>query len=187
MYTTRCFIAIPVGPPASSVVSRLLGKLGAKVPAIKWTRHDQLHLTIKTLGELDNRDLLKVGEELRRACAEIEPFSVSLGGIGTFPKNKPAKVVWIGVSEGADVLSALYQQLEQSLSDIGLPQEGKMYRPNLTLGRVGREADLELLAESLHAVGPDVETVFEVDEVVIYAAIREKAGILYEPIDTVEL
>lgn len=187
MYTTRCFIAIPVGPPASSMVTRLLGKLETMVPGIKWTRHDQLHLTIKTLGELDNRDLLKVGEELRQACAEVEPFIVSLDGIGTVPKDKPAKVVWMGVSEGDDVLQALYQKLEKSLSDIGLPQEGKMYRPHLTLGRVGRTADLVLLQESLQAVAPEVQATFEVEEVLIYASIREKSGIVYEPIDTVML
>jgi RNA 2',3'-cyclic 3'-phosphodiesterase len=187
MYTTRCFIAVPVGPPASSVIGRLLGKLGTSVPDVKWTRFDQLHLTIKFLGELDNRDLLKVGEELRRACAETEPFSISLSGIGTFPKNKPAKVVWAGVQEGSAILESLYLQLDQGLSAIGLPKEGKMYKPHLTLGRVGRGGDLELLAQKLQAIEPDVESVFDVDEILIYASIREKSGMVYEPIDTVEL
>ncbi|MEZ6136038.1 MAG: RNA 2',3'-cyclic phosphodiesterase [Pirellulaceae bacterium] len=187
MYTTRCFVAVPLGPPASSVTKRLIGRWQGTLEDVKWTRADQLHVTLKFLGELDNRDLLRVSEELQRACESIEPFTASLNGLGTFPRNKPAKVIWARVDEGSDILQQLYQHLDQALVEIGVPQDGKAYSPHVTLGRVGRTTDLDQLAQAMQAAEAEVQTMFDVDHVVVFASLREKGGIVYEPIETVAL
>jgi RNA 2',3'-cyclic 3'-phosphodiesterase len=187
MYTTRCFIAVPLSPPASSVARRLVTQLQQQVPNVKWMRPEEMHITVKFLGELDNRDLLRVGEELRRACAEVEPFSASLEGLGTFPKNKTPRVIWAGVQGGREYFEQLYHQLDQALVELGVPQEGKAYTPHLTLGRVGKGVDMDLLMRSLQRAAPEMKGTFEVDEVVLFTSLREKGGFIHEPIDTVEL
>lgn len=187
MYSTRCFIAVPLQPPASTVARKLLDRLKQTVGNVKWTRPEELHITLKFLGELDNRDLLRVGQELRKACADIGPFSASLNGLGTFPKHKPPRIVWAGIDEGREIFERLYHHLDQSLIELGVPQEGKAYTPHLTLGRVGRGADLELLAATMQAVAPEMNALFDVDEVVLFTSLREKGGFVHEPIDTVEL
>lgn len=187
MYTTRCFIAVPLSPPASSVARRLVTQLQQQVPNVKWTRPEEMHITVKFLGELDNRDLLRVGEELRQACGGLEPFSGTLEGLGTFPKNKTPRVIWAGVKLGREYFEQLYQHLDQALIELGVPQEGKAYTPHLTLGRVGKGVDLDLLTRTLQRTAPEMKANFEVDEVVLFTSIREKGGFAYEPIDTVEL
>ncbi len=187
MYTTRCFIATPLHSPAAAVARRIVGQLQNKVSHVKWMRPEEMHITIKFLGELDNRDLVRVSEELRKACSEVEPFSASLNGLGTFPKNKAPRVIWAGVDEGREYFEQLYQQLDRALIELGVPQEGKAYTPHLTLGRVGKGADVELLTKTLQQAAPEMQGVFEVDEVILYTSIREKGGFIYEPIDTVEL
>ncbi len=187
MYSTRCFVAVPVGPPAISVLGRLLARLSAEVPGVKWTRPEQLHISVKFLGELDNRDLLTVCEELAKICAPLEPTSASLSGLGTFPKNKPPKVVWVGLDLGRELLEQLYQQLDQAFIAMGIPQEGRAYTPHLTLGRVARDTDLQLLERTMQSIEPEVQTLFDIEEVVIYASLREKSGVVYEPIETIVL
>ena len=187
MYSTRCFVAVPLPPPASTVARKLISEMKQTTNNIKWTRPEEMHITLKFLGELDNRDLLRVGEELRNGCADIEPFTASLHGLGTFPKNKPPRVLWAGVDEGREVFEQLYQHLDQALIELGIPQEGKAYTPHLTLGRVGRGTDLQVLAAEMQRLAPEMKAPFDVNEVILYTSIRAKGGFIHEPIDTVEL
>lgn len=187
MYSTRCFIAIPVLAPALGTSLRLISQLKNRVDNVKWTREVDMHITLKFLGDIDNRELVGISQALREMCASVEPFVASLDGIGTFPRGKPPRIIWAGIREGADVLGSLYKQLDEALIGLGVPQEARAYSPHLTLGRVGRGADLERLDQELKRVAPEMKTSFDVNEVIIYASLRERGGNVYEPLDRIEL
>jgi RNA 2',3'-cyclic 3'-phosphodiesterase len=187
MYSTRCFIAIPVLPPAATNVLRIVADLRNSVDNVKWTREEELHITLKFLGEMDNRDLLTVSSELRRICQTVEAFTASLDGISTFPRGKPPRIVWAGIQAGRDSLVSLYEQLDAAMVQLGVPQEGRAYTPHLTLGRVGRGADLERLQQHLQRVDSGMQGSFDVNEVILFASLRERGKLVYEPLDRIEL
>lgn len=187
MGSTRCFVAVDLQPPADTKVRRLIRQLQSRVENVRWTSPDQLHITVNFLGDIDDRELPSVCENIRQVCQDIEPFCISLKGLGTFPKGKPPRVVWAAVDQGAEVLAKMYSELDSVFASLGIPQEGKAYRPHVTLGRVGRGADRELLSETLAEVGPGFATHFEVDEVRLLASIRERGTVVHESLDTVEL
>lgn len=187
MYTTRCFIAVPILPPASTNALRVIADLRDKVANVKWTRENEMHITLKFLGEIDNRDLLRVSSELRRICTGIEPFVASLDGAGTFPKGKPPRIVWAGIDQGREILASMYDQLDAALVEIGVPREGRAFTPHLTLGRVGRGADQERLLTNVERLSPSLKGSFDVNEVIVYASLRERGGHTYEPLDRIEL
>ena len=138
MQTTRTFIAVEVGSPAREVMLRLIKQLSSELEGVRWTQPDQLHLTLKFLGDIDNRSLPEICTQMRAACEGIEAFSVALEGLGAFPKNKPPRVLWAGIEQGAAQLSTLHQRLESSLHSVGAPNEGRGYTPHMTLGRINR-------------------------------------------------
>jgi 2'-5' RNA ligase len=184
---TRAFIAVNIGEPARSVIKRLIENLQSKVDHIRWTRDDQLHLTVKFLGDVDNRELPQICNNLRDQCQFVEPFIVSLVGLGTFPSGRPPRIIWASIEEGLQQLSDLHQRLDASLADLGLPREGRRYTPHLTLGRVRRGAAIPELQDVLSKFQGAARTQFDVDEVILMASLRERGKSLYEPIDVVEL
>lgn len=187
MYTTRTFVAIEVGPQAVAALIRLQKQLEGQVADLRWIPADQMHVTIKFLGDVDNRDLPKICEELHRACQGLEPFDASMRGLGTFPRNKPPRLLWAGMDEGCQELIGIHQHLDHSLAEIGIPREGRAFTPHLTLGRVGRNTQLETLAGLVADASPGINARFEVDEVHLMASIRERGKIVHEPIETVVL
>lgn len=187
MQTTRTFIAIEVGSPAREVVLRLLKQLSSELSGVRWTQPDQLHLTLKFLGDIDNRTLPEVCTQMRAACDGIEAFSVALQGLGAFPKNKPPRVLWTGIEQGAEQLAVLHQRLDSSLSNLGAPADNRGYAPHLTLGRINRGADQNEIATRLERDAATHFAQFDVNELQLIASVRERNRMIYETIDSAPL
>jgi len=187
MQTTRTFIAIEIGSPAREIMLRLIKQLAVELSGVRWTQPDQLHLTLKFIGDIDNRTLPEICNHMRAACAGVDAFSASLRGLGAFPKNKPPRVVWVGFKDGVEPLELINQRLETSLAAAGVPREGRAYAPHLTLGRINRGADQHQIASRITR---DTETDFanfDVSDVHLIASIRERNRMIYETIDSVPL
>ncbi len=185
MQTTRCFVAVPLESSTAHTVKKLINTLDSSAPKVRWVQPDQLHITLKFLGELDNLLLPQVCDILQVACAKVEPFSISLAGVGAFPVGKPPRVVWAKVSDGSEPLQVLFASLDEALVDIGISREGRAFTPHLTLGRVGRGADTGGLLEVLES--QEFQSQFPADAVHLYSSTRERKGFTYDPIHTVEL
>ncbi len=187
MQTTRTFIAVEIGSPAREVILRFLKQLSVDLNGVRWTQPDQLHLTLKFIGDIDNRTLPEICNQMRTACGSVEAFSATLKGLGAFPKNKPPRVLWVGFSEGSEPLTLIHNHLESQLTGLGVPSEGRAYVPHLTLGRINRGADQEQIAAR---VARDVDTEFasfDISDVHLIASIRERNRMIYETIDSVAL
>jgi 2'-5' RNA ligase len=183
MATLRTFIAVPVtaGPALRSVIARL-GGLGR---AIKAVDPDQLHLTLKFLGDTAAEQVPAIAAEIREAVAGGACFDLTLSGIGVFPHARRPTVVWAGVVN-ADPLIALAGELEQRLERLGFAREGRAYQPHLTLARIRSRppADLgDLLArEDQTGFGTAA-----IESVVFYQSELRSDGPAYTPLETVEL
>lgn len=187
MQTTRTFIAVEIGSPAREVLLRLIKQLSSELSGVRWTQPDQLHLTLKFIGDIDNRALPEICNQMREACAGVEAFSAGLMGLGAFPKNKPPRVLWVGFNEGTEPLKLIHQRLETSLAGLGVPSEGRAYSPHVTLGRINRGADQELIASRMARDTESHFANFDVSDVHLIASIRERNRMIYETIDSVAL
>ncbi len=187
MESTRAFVAVELGWGTTSFLERVIKELKGKVQGVRWCRPEQLHLTLKFVGEIDNRELPQLCERVRAACADIEPIPLELRGLGAFPKNKPPRVLWVGVEEGTAELRTLAERLDEQLATLGIPRETRLFTPHLTLGRVGRGADAQKLQAAIESVAAQIAVRCEVDEVILMASIKQHAETVYEPIDTIEL
>jgi len=127
----RLFAAINL---PEELKSRLAGAVGGiNAAGLKKVGPENLHLTMKFLGEVDEKKVEFIKQKLGEIKAE--PFKVSLGGIGFFPNEDYIKVVWVGVSEGGQEIINLQKEMDSKLSEIGFAKE-KNFEPHLTIARV---------------------------------------------------
>ena len=146
----RLFLAINLEPPVSAAVSAAAIPLREAAPALSWVDAARLHLTLKFLGEQPDEMAGMVAAAMDRVARRHAAFESSLGEFGAFPNFRRARVVWIGM-EDEPRLEMLHHDVEVGAEALGLPLEGKPFRPHVTLARVQRrpgEAVLRALARA---------------------------------------
>jgi RNA 2',3'-cyclic 3'-phosphodiesterase len=134
MAPERLFIAIPL--PAS--LRAELAALYEPISGVAWTPPEQLHLTLRFLGEVE-RPLAETAEAALGAV-RVEAFVLPVGGIGAFPPRGAPRVLWVGVGRGHPRLHQLRQQIDDTLLGTGLALDVRRFEPHATLGRVRAEA-----------------------------------------------
>ena len=124
----RLFVA--VRPPAQ-ICDRLIAAQGG-VPGARWQDDGQLHLTLRFIGEVDAR----TGDDILAALASgrAAPFDMALHGVGSFARKGRIDTLWAGVTPH-EPLAALHKKIDHALVRVGLPPEGRAYRPHITLAR----------------------------------------------------
>lgn len=125
----RLFIAVPM---PESVTKRLV-ELQQPIEGLRWQQEEKLHLTIKFLGEIDSERVIKVQDAL--TSVNLSEFSITLDGLGYFPKGKQPRVLWVGIEKN-EPLQELYQTVESRCADLGFDPEQRSFKPHVTIGRI---------------------------------------------------
>ena len=189
MRTIRTFIAIPLGDEVSREAVRLIQRLKHPSDGIKWVPTDNLHLTLKFLGEVENTDIPRVCDVLGDACDEANPFELHFFGTGAFPTLQRPRVLYAGVQDDSGTLTDIVNALEHGLADLGFKPESRDYTPHLTLGRTkggrGRASD-EVIARMQAEEHLDIGSMVA-DSVQVIASFLDKHGPTYQVMGTVEL
>lgn len=138
----RTFIAIELDDPQKRALSDLQSRLKRErgSNAIRWTAPENIHLTLKFLGNVDADMMLDLQGAVADACTGASPFVLKLGGVGAFPNINRANVVWIGVQGDIEAATKLAQNIDEACAALGFPHEERPFSPHLTLGRVNRDA-----------------------------------------------
>ncbi|MCR4404904.1 MAG: RNA 2',3'-cyclic phosphodiesterase [Candidatus Acetothermia bacterium] len=103
---------------------------------VSWVKRENLHVTVKFLGEVDPARVEELRLAAELASAGFRPFPLELDLLGAFPNPQRPRVIWAGCSSPPSQALKLYEQLERELAPLGFPPEGKAYTPHVTLGRV---------------------------------------------------
>jgi 2'-5' RNA ligase len=145
----RTFIAvrIPVTDPISSVIRQLQ----TMRPALKVVSDDQLHVTLKFLGETDDSVVPRLGSLLHAIAATEAACEMNLTGLGAFPQVSRPNVVWAGFVDSGPLVR-LASSLESRCEALGFPREARPFRPHLTLART-KAAPPESLPEFIRDRG----------------------------------
>lgn len=129
----RLFVALR--PPPS--IRALLADTQEGVPHARWQDDEQLHLTIRYIGEVDRPVAEDIALELGRIHAPAP--TIAIAGVGAFDKQGRVDALWAGVAPH-DALAALHRKVDQALVRVGLAPEARAYLPHITLARMPRSA-----------------------------------------------
>ncbi|HXZ43228.1 MAG TPA: RNA 2',3'-cyclic phosphodiesterase, partial [archaeon] len=117
---------------------------------VSWVRAENVHVTLKFLGETEEKRLKRICPALAEVARSGAPISVEVSGIGSFGGRIP-RVVWVGVGDGAEALAELAGRVEIALGRVGVPKDRRGFTAHLTLGRVRSARNAEALMAGVEA------------------------------------
>ena len=129
----RLFVAIR---PPRPIRERLLAAMGG-VAGARWQQDDQLHLTLRFLGEVDRHRAVDVHAAL--GAIHHPRFEIALAGVDAFDRKGAATALWAAVAP-VEPVKALHKKVGQAAAGAGIAPEGRAYLPHITLARLGRSA-----------------------------------------------
>ena len=132
----RAFIAIDLPPKTKAAVSVLQEKLKNPGADLKWVEPDNIHLTLKFLGEIDPGQLDKINAIIEMVAKNNPDFVMHINSLGAFPKIDYCKVIWVGLDKGDSETKNLAQELEEKLEILGIPKEDREFSTHITIARL---------------------------------------------------
>lgn len=146
-----------------------------------WTRPDNIHLTIKFLGEVPAPDVVKLSNAAARATKPLSPFKLAVEQTGAFPSCSRPRVLWIGITDSDKQLARLQIQLEDECAIEGFPKETRPFHPHLTLARIRHAANAGALGTAHRSLMFEPLQI-EVSELLVIRSELGKEGSKYTPI-----
>ncbi len=176
----RCFLAVRVSEEVRKNAARLINEF--EMRGVKTVEPDNLHWTVRFFGELGDIEVEKV-KELMDSIEERE-FYVEVGGLGVFPRESRAKVVWLGIGEGGEEFTEFLREVNLKFSELG----GKSgVKPHLTLCRARSVKDRKKLYEKIEKFRDFSAGRMKVREIVLFESRLTPRGPVYREIKSVPL
>ena len=186
MDTFRTFIAIELPADVRARAAQHIARLRHELPDARasWSREDNLHLTLKFLGNVSVDEIPRVSNAVASATKSAPSFELKVSDCGTFPPQGRPSVLWLGTD--ACGLQALHAALEKELAEAGCARESRPFRPHLTIARLRHPQGARQLAE-LHKSLGFAPIQFSVSEVVVFKSELFKDGSKHTAISRHEL
>ncbi len=168
----RAFIAADLSPVVREAVARVSAHLRQQLAGLplRWVAPENMHLTLKFLGDVSARNLRLLEKMLAGEAAQHQAFEFGVGTLGAFPNIRHPRVIWVGV-RGPEALQRLHEGIEAAMARLGYPREQRPYQPHLTLARVVRNAPAEVIRR--------VSRVLRTEQVGYLGSVRVEAVHLY--------
>ena len=177
----RCFVAVELEHALRSPLVRLLREQLPRTRDVRWCTEQQLHVTLKFLGEVRDGQLPAVCDAVAQAARRIEPFSLCLAGLGCFPSPRNPRVLWCGVEDAAVSCARWLELADPLFETLGFPRETRAFHAHVTLGRSKGPAGADVMRRVLEKVAPPPPREMTVEEVVLFESRLDPRGARYTP------
>jgi 2'-5' RNA ligase len=177
----RCFVAVDIPEELKSRIVSMQEEFSSL--GVKLVEPENLHFTLKFLGEIDDVQIKEVEQDLSAVAKTFSPFSALLSGIGAFPSLSYIRVVWVG-SVSNDFIN-LHKAVAHALRNIGSPEKDLV--PHLTISRVRSAQDKEVIAKIIKRYEKESFGSMQVDRIKLKKSTLTPRGPIYEDIMSFEL
>ena len=186
---TRTFIAAVPSDGARRRALSLVATLQAAGADVRWSREENLHFTIKFLGDLGPGQLRAVCQTASDVAGRHAPFSIQLRGAGAFPNAARPGTIWLGAGDGQAAMADLAKDLDRALRKLRFPKERRAFHSHVTLGRVRRGGgpQFRALADAIREQNAFDGGPTTIRELVVFASRLTSPGPIYEMLHRAEL
>jgi 2'-5' RNA ligase len=185
MAKVRTFIAVEIAEEVRKRIAEFQEKLRQEPGRVSWSKPENIHLTLKFLGDVEETEIPKIVEAVERAVEGIAPFEVAVESSGGFPSLRRPRVLWIGCNDEDGRLKELAERVEQELAGLGYPRERRRFSPHLTIGRP-KSPFIEKISQRMEQT-EFVGGTMPVREVVVMKSQLHPKGAIYTPLARVAL
>ena len=186
----RAFIAIELSPDLKKHLAFLEEQLQSSGADVKWVEPKNIHLTLKFLGEINEKQFVEVTKIIQETAAKNKRFFIRLTSPGAFPKINFPRVIWIGIDKGETETKQIATILEEKTAKVGIPQENRPFSSHITLGRVRSGMNREKLVENLeHLENNSTKNAPEslVTKITLFQSTLTPGGPIYEALEEAHL
>lgn len=186
--TIRLFAAVFPPAPIVAGLQTTVAALGRQLPAraVRWTRPEQIHLTLHFLGAIESGRVPGIESALRDACGGHERHKVRVAGLGCFPNRSRPRIIWAGLAGDLRPVGNLKKAIDAALLACGCAGEDRPFQAHLTLGRVAPldAAERRQLAEALAREQDRDFGEWEVGRVDLMRSVLSPQGAAYSVLQT---
>jgi 2'-5' RNA ligase len=186
----RVFVAIGIDEQIRKALGDLQSELQSKVDVrrgnVKWVNPQNIHLTLKFLGEIKDQQVVEVCDIVKDAAGRHQSFELEVGPVGHFG-GRSARVLWVGTRTKNDELRILQEDIEEHLAGAGWPKEARRFTGHLTLCRIRNSKAGVKLAQLTQAYKETRLGAMAADSVTVYESQLRPAGPIYTALGDYQL
>ncbi|MBI5814908.1 MAG: RNA 2',3'-cyclic phosphodiesterase [Nitrospinae bacterium] len=136
----RLFFAVNLPKAVTTRLDNMVASFGVPSGQVRWVKSENMHITLKFLGDVDNAMLPDLCAAAKRAVKGFSPIRLSVEGMGVFPNHERPRVIWFGVGGETAGLKKLEESFSAEISPLGFPPDERSFTAHLTIGRVKNDA-----------------------------------------------
>ncbi|MDT8381724.1 MAG: RNA 2',3'-cyclic phosphodiesterase [Brevefilum sp.] len=187
----RTFVAIDFSPQIRGKIGEIIKYFKTQTPdyALKWVEPQNLHMTIKFLGEISEGHLQTIKDLLSDTIKGRSSFEIEVTGMGMYPSAHKPRVIWLGI-EGSGPLKDIHKSLDQALQKASIPPDKRGLSPHLTIARIRRNVEtliVQDIGKTLSQFKIDSLGICTVYKVVLYKSTLTPGGPIYDPLLSIPL
>lgn len=182
----RCFIAIELPEEIRKALAEAQRELKIFGADIRWVRPENIHLTLKFLGDTQEEDIESISREISEICSGFSSFSMELAGLGIFPGTRQPKVLWAGLNGSKEIIE-LQKDIDSTMAHFGFKPEKRIFSPHLTLGRFRSPKNKDALLRAIASENVKKHGLFEVKTVALIKSSLTNSGSVYTKISEANL
>ena len=180
----RGFIAVEIA--SSQKLEEFSRAVKATDAPLKMVNLDIIHVTLKFLGDTDEKIIPEIENVMKEAASGIARFTVKIKGTGAFPNLNRLSVVWAGM-ENAESLGQIAEKLNKGLEPLGFKPERKKFSPHVTVARVKGGRNKDRLVETIRNYQDEEFDEVEVNRVILKKSVLTPSGPIYSDVKVVNL
>ena len=187
MKRTFLAIPIPVGTEFPALMSRLKRNLEHERRNINWCKDNQIHLTLKFVGDTPDEDLPKIIAACQQVAKHHSPFTMDFNRTGIFGSNHSPRVLWLGMNDEPKALYDLEEDVLDAFDGLGYLRDRQNFVPHLTLCRIKQLIDKPFFQQVYQGIEQKTYLHTEVKEIVYYQSFLQPTGAVYRALKRIPL
>ena len=177
--TIRTFIALQLPPSVISLLEKVQEDLKSMRLRAKWVRPENIHLTLKFLGNIAPDDIDIIGRAMMDAVDDFAAIDLVARGVGVFPGIKRPRVIWVGLGGQIQLLFAMQCMLEDNLAALGFKKEKRPFKGHLTLGRFRQTANANTIRQIMREYANLYSEEFTASRIILFKSDLKPTGAVY--------
>ena len=185
----RTFLAIPiaVGTEYPALVERLQRNLEHEHRNINWCKTNQIHLTLKFVGDTPDADVPKIIQACEQVAQRHHPFTMDFNRTGLFGSKYAPRVLWLGMEDEPKALFDLEEDVLDAFDDLGYLRDRQNFVPHLTVCRIKQLIDKPFFQQIYQGIEQKTYLHADVKEIVYYQSFLQPTGAFYKTLKRIPL
>ena len=179
MSSMRAFIAVEIDPKAKQKISEFISILKKSEADVKWATEDQMHLTLKFLGNIYKDKIQGISDAISTISNNFKSFTINFSEIGAFPNINHPRVIWLGINKGSESLKILNNKIESALEKLGFTKESRKFEPHLTLARIRSSKNISNLKKLIGEISCDIGNEMPIGKLILFQSKLNPKGAVY--------